>query len=684
MIVLITSMFVGKRWESVNRFWASRALLNLVWILVLGLAAGGFADESKTNPGPNSPGRPINAPAIAGAYYEAEVPDTLDLAERARLGLNHFTEIISEKNDYEMYWGVQKMCYGYYFPGVMKFAGYSGDCLGYNFNECNPPMMNLWWGVLQACQPKSLEAMAFLRLMSGSRQGWEREARMVEMMTSMLGDDGLWWTGGCEGKPWLGEQEWRPYANVGGQGRMMRAMIAWYQYTGDPRWKDRIDRLVDGVDRVMVAHKDDYAYFPTGGWIPHEYFRSGYVKGRGWKETEEPASEKGGEEGSLFNHQGHFSGALANWYLLSSNKQALRLSGELVRFLTKPKSWADWPGGEYPGVVGAEHAHWQGHFHGHINTLRAILEYAIATNDSRLKAFVRDGYEGTRQAGLARIGYVGDGQGCGCGRLIGLAVKLTYAGIGDYWEDVDLYIRNHGVEMQFTPEDIPYLKKLGEGKPTPPEDATGATKGVIEAAIGGYANHVPPYKNSWSLCCSPHGNMGLFYAWDGTLRYHNGVATVNLLLNRASPWMDVDSYLPYEGKVVLKNKAAREALVHIPLYVDKETVSCRIGNRKVSSNWFGRYLRVGDLKTGDNVTIEFPEAERVERWSAPPQEIKYGLSLPAGTVYTIRFKGNTVTEISPPLWPETWLYKDRPEKFKAGKAPLKKVTRYVSEMVLKW
>ena len=27
----------------------------------------------------------------------------------------------------------------------------------------------------------------------------------------------------------------------------------------------------------------------------------------------------------------------------------------------------------------------------------------------------------------------------------------------------------------------------------------------------------------------------------------------NLLLNRASPWMDIDSYIPYEGKVVLKN-----------------------------------------------------------------------------------------------------------------------------------
>ena len=183
---------------------------------------------------------------------------------------------------------------------------------------------------------------------------------------------------------------------------MMYAMIAWYQYTGDPVWKERIDRLVNGLDHLMVVHKDDYAYFSTQGWMDREYFRSCYIKGRDWKGTAEPENEKGGEEGSLFNHQGHIPGALANWHLLTGNKQALRLSGQLVRFLTKPKFWADWKGGEYPGVFGPEHAHWQGHWHGYINTLRAVLEYSIATHDARLKAFVRDGYEWARQPNWAR------------------------------------------------------------------------------------------------------------------------------------------------------------------------------------------------------------------------------------------------------------------------------------------
>ena len=213
--------------------------------------------------------------------------------------------------------------------------------------------------------------------------------------------------------------------------------------------------MVSGLDRIAV-HKEDYAYFPTHGFYGEEYLRSCYTQ-RGWKDTTEPQNEKGGEEGSLFNHQGHMPGVLANWYRLTGNEHALRLSGQLVRFLMKPDFWADWGAGEYPFVVGEEHSHWHGHYHGHINTLRAILEYAVAANDARLKAFVRDGYEWTRQLLVARLGYF-DQQGCGTARMIGLAAKLSDAGVGDYWEDVDQYIRNHGVEQQITDEDITFLQ----------------------------------------------------------------------------------------------------------------------------------------------------------------------------------------------------------------------------------
>ncbi len=532
----------------------------------------------------------LNRPKEAGVYYEAEVPDTLDLAEKARLGLNYFTNITQPDLDYEMYFG--------------------GD-----FNKSNPPSFYAHVTSLGACQCKAMEAMCFERLMSGSQQGLEREAKMLEMMVSFFGEDGLHWIKQDVGKkPWMQIPE--PFAMVHGQGRIMRAMIAWHQYTGNPSWKNRIEKMVDGYKK-MVVEKDDYAYIPVFGFYQEEYLRS-CLTPNGWKDTTEPTNEKFGEEGSLFNHQAHIPGALATWYHLTGNKRALELACKLVRFYTLPKFWADYPGGDYPGVVGTDHAHWTGHPCGHLNVLRAILDEALATHDPRLMLFAREGYEWTRQSELARIGYVGDGQGCNCGRLIGLAVKLSEAGIGDYWEDIDLYIRNHGTEMQILPEDEPHLRKLCEGRPpftkTPERFSD---ENLSLQVVGGYAGR--PTKHVFWLCCGTHGNMGLFYAWDAIVRYHDGTAKINLLLNRASPWLDIDSYLPYEGKVVIRNKTAKEVYVRIPLWAGKNAVHASLsGNELSNPTWFGRYLHVTGLKPQDILTIEFPMEERVEKWRKPP------------------------------------------------------------------
>ena len=47
--------------------------------------------------------------------------------------------------------------------------------------------------VLWRCQAKAMEALAFLRLMTGSTKQMDREAKMMEMMVSMFGKDGLHW-----------------------------------------------------------------------------------------------------------------------------------------------------------------------------------------------------------------------------------------------------------------------------------------------------------------------------------------------------------------------------------------------------------------------------------------------------------------------------------------------------------
>lgn len=112
-------------------------------------------------------------------------------------------------------------------------------------------------------------------------------------------------------------------------------------------------------------------------------------------------------------------------------------------------------------------------------------------------------------------------------------MKLTYHGVGDYWEDVGQHIRNHGNQMKFFPEDKEFPNSLSEGKPPTKIEPGINCEDVVYRVWGAIAGS--PDKSCFYPCCDAHGNTGLFYAWDGTLRYQDGTARVNLPLTRLLP-----------------------------------------------------------------------------------------------------------------------------------------------------
>jgi len=69
--------------------------------------ASGYSENKGASSGqkPNPHQGSGAVPARLGTYYEATVPDTLDLAERARLGLHYFDSITDANLNYEMYFG---------------------------------------------------------------------------------------------------------------------------------------------------------------------------------------------------------------------------------------------------------------------------------------------------------------------------------------------------------------------------------------------------------------------------------------------------------------------------------------------------------------------------------------------------------------------------------------------------
>jgi len=140
-------------------------------------------------------------------------------------------------------------------------------------------------------------------------------------------------------------------------------------------------------------------------------------------------------------------------------------------------------------------------------------------------------------------------------------------------------------------------------------------------------------------CCTGNGTRTIFYAWQRMLDYKNNELRVHLLLNRASAWADVQSYIPYQGRLDLKiKKPCDSVLVRVPEWIEDRspTVSCQQNGKPLPVVWSGRYISAGAAKAGDVLAFSFPISER---------QVKERIG---GVDYVLRIRGNTVVEVSPP------------------------------------
>ena len=599
--------------------------------------------------------------------YQAEVPDTLDLAARGALALRVLTNAADPKFFYE-------------------------TCVGCHLDH-QPPYMS--WRTSGTCQQKPIHALPGLRLMSGSKVNSEVDAPMLESVIGTIEGDGLWWWP-IKNRPWrevFGVDQCWPVAHA----RLMVALLDWHELDGDNRWLDMVGRMSDGLAKIAETN-EDRAWFYTG------FTRSGEWKvhvdaNKGSKQQEIIAEP----ETRPFFDIGLPLRAFSRWYAVSGDPKALDMANRLASFLLKPTMWT--ARGEEMSVA-AEHGRWNGHFHTHTMGLIGLLEYAIATNNARVKRIAEEAYQHARSIGIGRIGFFpavirpakrrsgGDtgprgetpqtAETCATADMIALAIRLSRSGVGDYWEHVDQYVRNHLVECQMVRRDL--LEEIIAVSPTHEVNpAFESDENVLERNIGAFVSGSDPaWLYAWyTMCCQGNGSLALYEAWQAILDHTDGVVQVNLLLNRASPWMDVDSYLPYEGKVVLKNKTARKAHVRIPSWVDKKAVRCHVGDQEASARWLGNYLVVEDLRPSDVIRVEFPVVDSTETFTLPSYQRQC----------TCDFRGNTLVDISPRLdgpdlvkmaSDDGGLFEVRKgypiylrDDFKADKAPLKTAERFV-------
>ena len=609
---------------------------------------------------------------LRGETYETTVPATLDLAEQVKLSVQGLTEFLNPHQDYAPYGQVWLNVRVPYFTSRMPCSGPVGS---------GTPN----WG-------KIAEALIMTRLMSGSELNLDKDPKMIKGMIASDPADG-----------------WTPTA------RNALALMALYQRNPEPKLKAVIQRLVHSFHVRVKPGGSDMAYFID---LPFD--------------AQENCAGYNGHGPNVFIN-GTAIRALTRWHDLVGDTKSLKLAGKLKRFITQPKYWD--PEGEPKAVFGADHAHFNGHHHSYIACFMGLITYANASGDARLKEFVREGYEYYRNWGIARIGLFGEM--CSVGDMTFVAIKLSDGGVGDYWEDVDCYVRNMLVDRQIRDPNLlqkavqttPIYARLnarnsltdtttivmrtdkpmfGIGQnleadgppPAPMESRLESEDRVVERCVGTYLSdaaspdEVPKHRLLWNICCTGNATSALYYAWEAIVRHEktSRTAQVNLLLNRASPWLDIDSYLPYEGKVVIHNKTAKNLALRIPRWVDRKALRIETNGRPASFFWTGNYCVLSGLAAKDEITVRFPVAQTAEqytlKWNRAEiwQEGTNPSNLrPMGKpeTFTLHMKGNTLVDISlrrqNPAYPS--FLRDH---YKATAAPLRKVRRFVADGLIQW
>ena len=614
----------------------------------------------------------ITVPPFKGEYYEAEIPDTLELTDRAALCINGMTRLLNPEYDYAQY----------------TYVGWRHD----------PPYLAMEAGITNL-NPKWLEALPLMRIMSGNSVNADIDHHIIEGILHNTGFDGLTYQPPNHPGAFYDEstkEQNLPWANPAGEGRQLIWLAIMHQVTADPIYRELGDRKIDRLLEI-AATKEDALYFRRGhGYTPGQKDADkAPIFAITDHEVMDPSLGVVGTPSA--RTEGTVALGVARYYLVTGYPPALELARGTAKYLK-----------DHARVID-DSGRWHGwHFHVLARALIGAAEVGILTDDDEMLRWVQRAYEYGKSIGEPVLGFFAGVPACDpcqynpnakeCGMdktrletepcsisdMAIVALKLTHAGLADYYEDVEYYVRNLMVETQITSADFlqVYPKELSHSDAIKNQhnhhrEVLGPLNydNVAERALGSFCNSRP---NQWYLgvagpnscgCCLGNVARAYYYIWDSILQAEGQDLRVNLLLNRASPEADLESYLPYEGKVVLKMKQAKNVFTRIPGWTQRAKVSCTVNGEKRNYQWQGNYIAIGPLNTGDEAVVRFPIMEKLMYRSLKGHE------------FWVTVRGFTVVDVEPHV--EVTPIFQR-EKYRRPKAPMRNVKRFVSSQRIDW
>jgi len=536
------------------------------------------------------------------------IPDTLMLEERARHAINAIIGMADSDHNYIPFFSANLM----HKPAYVSH----GD---WDYGSSHGRM---------------IDALVLARHMSGEDYGKEVEARYRANLLSFFKDDGMNYR---QKNP---SRDWEPNANLIDQRAVILSLTSWYMETGDPKVKEAADRHVAALKRIAVKERDIW-YYPAS-----EYKETGWPSANAMqiRLAPDPAS-----------FCGRLIMPLLKYHEITGNQDAFELC-QFFTALIRERSGVFNEDGSFNTSL----AYRSGHFHTRIGTLDAIARFGRYTGDAAMIAWVKKCYDwaltkctqfGWTPGDLQEQAY--EHETCSLVDLIATGITLAHSGYVEYWGVVERFLRNHLTESQLL--DLSWVEE-SEDKSRDISCNRSYYK-VAQRSRGSFAGYSAPndfvcdviegrgHTNDLQLCCLGSGTRGLFMGWSNIVTEGRGAISVNLLLNRGSKWLDVSSYLPHEGKVVLDiHQELPELRIRIPEWAgftkiryQRELNGVVIeGKGNEPSHWVKKhFLLLGPARAGEKITISFPLSFRKT------------LETAVGQVFETEWRGDDVVGINP-------------------------------------
>lgn len=582
-------------------------------------------------------------------------PDTPNLADRAELAINCLTRIVDPALDYEPYFGVM-------------------------LNN-NPPRLTHNLSDFADLCGRFTDALILARQMSGSKSNIEVDEKIRSLLVSCIKEDGSIqlpdrpWTRGYSGifltgaiSPWLA-----PYS--------IKGLVTWYLSTHDEEVRTYLDRMIKGLSEAAVK-KEDYWYYPSEVYSPS----------KGWDSTEEPSPEKTSGGCPMVTVSGYGIRFLVRYIEETGDEKAIELAENLINWAVyHSKGYFAKDGSSFGGGYNPDGTPWFSCFVCATATIAGVLRYGLYAKREDLVEWAKREFDfcvtrastfGWTPEYAPPIPHGGTySETCCIHDMIDISIMLAEAGWEEYWNNAERYGRNHLLESQLI--DIDQVKKLPpeyriDMKP-PSEESSYTEQDVLERVRGGFGLVRPndffttrAYQGMMG-CCHPHGTRALYLLWHHAVTKKEEGVFVNLLFSRDTPWVEVNSHLPYEGKIEIVVHNAPTVLVRTPDWVERTEVQVFKNNEAAKFIWSKSYVKVVGLRPSNRLTVTFPLKRKVEK-----EFIKDGKNME----YTVEWKGDTVISISPPgdLFP---LYQRA--HFRSDEAPLREdITYHVPKEEIHW